>query len=349
MQITIKDVAEKAGVSSATVSNVINNKGKVSESTRRMVQNVISQLNYRPNASAQRRYQPAQQSIGMVIKELHNPYFADVIIGAQEAAEANGYGLMVTSSEGRRETENRVVDLFVDKDVNGIIINPLLDSQTDLSHLFELKRRNIPFVLLERVHGLRASIVDVDNAAAYREAVEYLIELGHERIIHLAGPDYSMHSDERIEGFRQAFFDAKLVFSKDFIVPAGARIEDGYHAGRQYFENTPVEEAPTAFVCYNDLVALGLLRALRERGVRVPEDVSIIGFDDIYLCAYAAVPLTTVRVPMREMGRCAVEVLIRQLEAGGNYSLEHVNLQAELTVRASTAPPTEIRNSGFVA
>ncbi len=338
MRVTIKDVADRAGVSSATVSNVINDKGKVSEATRRAVMDVIEQLNYRPTASAQRRYREVGKGIGLVIKEIHNPYFADVIVGAQLAAETAGYDLMVASSEGRRETEDRIVDLFIAQDVTGIIINPLLDSETDLSHLFELKRRNIPFVLLERVHGLRASLVDVDNATASRDAVRHLIEMGHEHIVHFSGPGYSMHSDERTEGFRQAFFDAQLVFRKDFIVPAGARLEDGYRVGKQYFGSIAPEDAPTAVMCYNDLVALGLLRALRELNVRVPAEVSVIGYDDINLCEYAEVPLTTMHVPKQEMGRSAVEMLIRQMESEGSYTLEQVLLQAELTVRASTAP-----------
>lgn len=339
MRITIKDVADAAGVSSATVSNVINDKGKVSESTRRIVLDAIEQLNYRPNASAQRRYQHASKTIGLVVKEIHNPYFADVIVGAQAAAESNGYELIVASSEGRRETEDRVVDVFIAKDVTGIVINPLLDDETDLSHLFEIKRRNIPLILLERVHGLRANLIDVDNVAASCEAVRYLIDLGHERIVHFTGPEYSMHSSERIEGFRQAFFEAQLVFSKDFIVPAGARLEDGYRTGLRYFENISAERVPTAVTCYNDLVAIGLMRVLRERGVRVPEDVSIIGFDGIMLGEYAATPLTTMRVPMKEMGRRAVELLIQQVDSGGDHALQQVILKAELTVRSSTAPP----------
>lgn len=338
MRITIKDVADRAGVSSATVSNVINDKGKVSESTRRQVLEVIDQLHYRPTASAQRRYKVAAKSIGLVIKEMDNPYFADVIVGAQEAAEAAGYEVMVASSEGRRETEDRVVDLFIAQDVTGIIINPLLDGETDLSHLFELKRRNIPFVLLERVHGLRASLVDVDNASASCEAAKHLIELGHERIVHFAGPGYSMHSAERTEGFRQAFFDAQMLFQNESIVPSGSHLEDGYRTGMDYFKGMGKQEMPTAVTCYNDLVAMGLLRALRELGLRVPADVSVIGFDGIALCEYIDVPLTTMHVPRRTMGRSAVEVLIQQMEAGADYTLEQVTLQAELTVRSSTGP-----------
>ena len=338
MGVTIKDVAAKAGVSSATVSNVINEKGKVSEPTRRAVLRVIEQLHYRPAASAQRRYRDEERSIGLIIKELSNPYFAEVILGAQSAAEEAGYQITIATSEGRRETEDLIVDLFIAQDVGGLIIYPLFDSETDLTHLFDLKRRKIPFVLLERVRGLRASLVDVDNKAACRDAVQYLISLGHERIIHFAGPGYSMHGDERAEGFRQAFFDAQLVFSPEFIVRSGARLEEGYRAGKAYFGSVASADAPTAVLCYNDLVAIGLMRALREQGLRVPEDVSIIGFDDIALSEYVGVPLTTMRVPKHRIGRSAVEVLIRQMESGGEYTVEHETLQAELIRRASTAP-----------
>jgi LacI family transcriptional regulator len=338
MRVTIKDVAEKAGVSSATVSNVINDKGKVSESTRRMVLDVIDELNFRPNASAQRRYQDAHKSIGLVIKEIHNPYFANVIVGAQEAAESQGYELIVASSEGRRDSEDRIVDLFVAKDVSGIIINPLLDGESDLSRLFELKRRNIPFVLLERVRGLRASLVDVDNAVAMRDAVRYLFGLGHERIVHFAGPDYSMHSEERIEGFRQAFFDEQMLYTRDLVRPAGASLSDGYESGLRYLAETSEDERATAITCYNDLVAIGVMRALAEKGVSVPSEISVMGFDDILASEYAAVPLSTMHVPKREMGRCAVELLIKHMELGGTHPLEHITLQAELKVRSSTAP-----------
>lgn len=336
---TIRDVAEWAGVSNATVSNVINEKGKVSESTRKTVLEAIEALNYRPNASAQRKLQSGgPNSLGLVVKEMHNPYFADVSVGAQEKAGEEGYAIMLSSSEGKRDTEGQIVDLFVEKDVDGLIINPLLDGDADLSHLFNLKRRNIPFVLLERVHGLRASLVDVDNVEAARAVTSYLIERGHEEVIHFAGPEYSMHSDERVEGFRHAFFDSELIYSEDYVVRAGARLEEGYRTGLEYFRGRSASERPTAVTCYNDLVAIGLLRALRELGVEVPGDVSVTGFDDVQTCKYAPVPLTSMGVPTKKMGRVAVELLIHQIEASGNPEPEEVNLDAEMTVRASTAP-----------
>jgi LacI family transcriptional regulator/LacI family repressor for deo operon, udp, cdd, tsx, nupC, and nupG len=330
-------------VSSATVSNVINDNGKVSETTRRAVLDVIEQLHYRPNASAQRRYRTFARNIVLVIKELHNPYFADVITGAQDAAEEAGYPVTVASSEGSRGAEDGIVDLLIGQDVSGIIIDPLLDSETDLTHLFELKRRRIPFVLLERVHGLRASLVGVDNATACRDAVRYLIQLGHEHIVHFAGPGYSMHSDERTEGFRQAFFESRLAFRQELVVPTGASLADGYRVGIACFGTDPASGMPTAVMCYNDLVAIGLLRALRELGLRVPEQVSVIGIDDIDLCAYASIPLTTVRLPRFEMGRMAVEMLIRQMKSGREYTIEQVTLEAGLVLRATTAPPVCVR------
>lgn len=343
---TIRDVAEWAGVSSATVSNVINNKGKVSESTRKKVRNAIQELNYRPNASAQRNLQQSpQRSIGVVVKEIHNPYFADVIVGAQRAANEKGYSLMISSSEGTRDTEEAIVELFVEKDVDGIIINPLLDRDADLSHLFDLKRRNIPFVLLEKVRGIRANLVDVDNVQALRDMTAYLFDLGHERIVHFAGPEYSMHSSERVEGFRRAFFDSQTVYSEDFVVRAGARLEEGYEAGLQYFEDRPPSERPTAVACYNDLVGMGLLRALRELDIDVPEEVSVTGFDNIKTCEYAPVPLTTMGVPTTVMGKTSVEVLIRHIEDSAQHEPEVVNLEVDMTVRDSTAPVQQTVNA----
>lgn len=343
---TIKDVAEYAGVSNATVSNVINDKGKVSESTRRTVLQAIEELNYRPNASAQRRLQQSsQKSIGMVIKEIHNPYFADIFVGAQEKASEEGYSLMLSSSEGIRNTEGEIVDLFVEKDVDGLIVNPLLDQDADISHLFDLKRRNIPFVLLEKVRGLRSNIVDLDNVEAAHEITSYLFDLGHKEVIHFSGPEYSMSRGERIEGFRRAFFDSKTVYSEDFVVNAGARLEDGYKTGLQYFQDLDVDERPTAVMCYNDLVALGLLRALHELDIDVPGEVSVTGFDGIKTGEYGSVPLTTMGVPTIEMGKKAAELLIRYIESSDQDEPEVFNLQLELIERASTAPLEQTVNA----
>ncbi len=333
---TIHDVAERAGVSIGTVSAVINRKETVSAGTRRRVLEAIEALNYRPSAAARRRLQPpSEKSIGLIIKEVANPYFGDIIIGAQEAAIARGYHVIVGSTERIYHLEQQLVELFIAKDVDGLIINPLQDDEADLSHLFEIARRNIPLVLIENVRGIQASMVDVDNVAASKSAVEYLIDNGHQRIVHFAGPRYSMHSEERIEGVRRAFSSQLLKFHDDDVVHVGARLEDGYRAGLEYFRSR-TEDRPTAVTCYNDLVAIGLIRALTELGLNVPEDVSVVGYDDIEMSSYLEVPLTTIRVPKREMGRRATELLIQHVEAVDAGTIEKVLLRAELIVRGST-------------
>jgi LacI family transcriptional regulator len=333
---TINDVARQAGVSKATVSAVLNDSGSVRSTTRDRVLGVIEQLNYRPSGMAGRARSRTGKSIGLVIKEIDNPYYAEVTSGARKQASESGYTLLVTSSEGEYDAERKAIELLQAKDVDGLIITPVLDDETDLSHLFELKRRNFPFVLLEAIRGVQASLVDIDNVKASRRTVEYLIGQGHTRIIHFAGAPYSMHTLERVDGVRHAYSESQLVFADEAIVPAGAHLEDGYRAGLEYFRDRPAEDRPTAVTCYNDLIALGLCRALSELGIRVPEDVSVVGYDDIQLLGYMPVPLTSVHVPKFRMGEIATQMLIRHLESKEALPPQKVFLEAELIVRRST-------------
>lgn len=334
---TIGDVAEQAGFSKATVSAVLNDAGTVKDSTRRKVNQAIDELNYRPRAAAQNGFQAdLNKSIGLIIKESSNPYFADVIAGARERGNEKGYTILSASSEGNYDYEQKIVDVFKNKDVDGLVVIPVLESGADLSYLFELKRRNFPFVLLEEVQGVQASLVDIDNEGASKMAVEHLLDRGHERIVHFAGPEYSMHSMERVRGIRQAFSESPLVFSEDLIVQAGARLRDGYQTGMAYFEEISGEKRPTGVTCYNDLVAVGLMRALRELGIDVPEEVGVIGCDDIELARYISTPLTSIRVPKFDMGYQAVDILIDQIESGQAVTPKKVHLNAELVQREST-------------
>lgn len=333
---TITDVARQAGVSKATVSAVLNDTGSVRSTTRDRVMAAMELLNYRQARLAGHRGAQPQRSIGLLIKELDNPYYTQVALGAHEYAEARGYTLVVASSEGSFEAERRAVELLQSRDVDGLIATPVLDDEGDLSHFYELKRRNFPFVLLEDVRGVRASLVDVDNEEASRRAVAHLIELGHTQIAHFAGPGYSMHSQERVDGVRRACSASHLIFTDDDIVPAGAHLEEGYNAGLAYFRDRPSDQRPTAVTCYNDLVAVGLYRALTELGLRVPDDVSLIGFDDLPLIEYLPVPLTTVRMPKERMGALAAELLIGHVEAREVTPPTRVLLEAPLIVRSST-------------
>jgi LacI family transcriptional regulator len=338
---TINDVAREAGVSKASVSAVLNHKPGVSDRTRARVQAVMERLNYRPTGPVLGRGPSGRRrSLGLIIKEMDNPYYTEVATGALAEGRKHGYTVLVASSEGDYEAEKEAVELMREQGVDGLIITPVLDEHADLSHLFELKRRNFPFVLLEEIRGVRASLIDIENTEASRRAVEHLIEGGHTRIVHFAGPEYSMHSRERVEGVYRAFSRSPQVFAEDAIVPAGAHLEDGYRAGLAHFRGRPAAERPTGVTCYNDLVALGVLRALAELGIRVPDDVSVIGFDDLAIVDYLAVPLTSVHVPKHEMGRRATEILIQHIEAREALPPVKEYLSGALVLRASTRPLT---------
>src|SRR5689334_1573773 len=256
---TITDVARQAGVSKATVSAVINDSASVKGSTRDRVLSAIDVLNYRPSQIT-RTTASKTKSIGLLIKEIDNPYYAEVVLGARAHANEQGYTLLVASSEGEYEAERRAVELLQAKDVEGLIATPVLDEHADLSHFFELKRRNFPFVLLEEVLGVRASLVDVDNRDASRKAVDYLIQQGHARIVHFAGPSYSMHSAERIDGVRDACSRSHLILTDGDIVEAGAHLADGYRGAIAYFRKRTAGARPTAATCHDDPAAAGVTR-----------------------------------------------------------------------------------------
>ena len=243
---------------------------------------------------------------------------------------------MSASSEGNYDTEQQIVDVFKNKDVDGLVIIPVLEKDADLSYLFDLKRRNFPFVLLEEVKGVQASLVDIDNEEASKMAAQHFLDEGHERIVHFAGPEYSMHSMERVRGMRQAFSESPHVFSDDLVVQAGAHLNDGYQTGKECFGDLPVEERPTGVICYNDLVAVGLMRALKELEIDVPGEVAVIGCDDIELAQYVSTSLTSIRIPKFEMGYRAVDILIDQVELDQTPAPEKIHLDAELVQREST-------------
>lgn len=345
---TIQDVADRAGVSKATVSAVINDKGTVRESTRTTVLEAIQDLNYRPRPAARRRLSTERvRSVGFVLREIANPYYSEIITGAESYLRERGYVTLVAATEGDFKAEQRIINLFTLKDVDGILLTPAMDGDTDLSHIFDLKRRNVSFVLLEEIRGVQASLVDVDNIEGAKSAVSHLIDLGHTRIVHFAGPEYSLHSQERLDGVRSAFSESKLIFSRDLVVPAGDSLKNGYRAGLEFFSEIPAEERPTGVTCYNDLVALGLCRALEELGLRVPDDVSVIGYDDLQLLEYVspASRLTSVHVPKFEVGRTAAEILHAEIEGKRTVTPRKVFLQAQLVVRDTTAvAPAEPRS-----
>jgi LacI family transcriptional regulator len=336
-RITIEDVARRAGVSKGTVSAVINARNSVKPETRDHVLEVMKQLHFRPQGIARNlRNGNQDKSIGIIIKDVNYPFYTAIASGVRDYANSKGYSLLIASSENNQQSEKRFSQLFAAKDIKGAIIAPLVEGTAEIEHLFKLKMINYPFVLLEDVSGIQANVVAIDNSQAIKKAVKYLMDCGHTRIVHFAGPPSSSHTEERIEGFRHAFSESTLAFHEDMIVSIGSRHEESYGNTLAYFKKKSRNEYPTAIVCFNDQQALAILTALKELAIRVPDDISIVGNDDISYARIYPVPLTTIRAPQREIGQRAAELLIRNIESSKLLPVERVLLETELIVRDST-------------
>jgi DNA-binding LacI/PurR family transcriptional regulator len=297
----------------------------------------MKELNFRPKGVARNLKNTSQdKSIGIIIKDLNYPFYTSIASGVKEYANSKGYSVIITSSENDHEYEKRFSHLFSTKDIKGTIIAPIVEGAAEIEHLFKLKMINYPFVLLEDVKGIQANVVAIDNLKAIKKAVKYLIDSGHTKIVHFAGPPNSSHTQERIEGFRHAFSERTLVFKKDMIVSIGSDYDESFEKTQEYFKNRKREDYPTAIVCFNDMQALAVMRALKELNISVPNDISIIGNDDIYYAQIYPVPLTTIRAPQHEIGIKAAEILIRNIEASSQLPIEKIVLDTELVIRESS-------------
>jgi DNA-binding LacI/PurR family transcriptional regulator len=336
-KITIEDVAKRAGVSKGTVSAVINAKKTVKPVTRDHILNILKELNFRPKGVARNLKNSNQdKSIGIIIKDLNYPFYTSIATGAKDYARNKGYSVIITSSDDNHECEKKLSHLFSTKDIKGAIIAPIVEGTAEIEHLFKLKMINYPFVLLEDVKGIQANVVAIDNIRAIKKAVKYLIENGHNKIVHFAGPPQSSHTKERIEGFRHAFSESTLVFNKEMIVSIGSHFDESFEKTIKYFKNRNKKDYPTAIVCFNDHQALAVMTALKKMNIQVPDDISIVGNDDIYYAKIYPIPLTTIRAPQHEIGEKAAEILIRNIESATLLPTERVVLDTEFIVRESS-------------
>ncbi len=334
---TIEDVAKRARVSKGTVSAVINAKNTVKPATRDHILEVMKELNFRPRGVARNLKNGVQErSIGVIIKDLNYPFYTSIANGVTDYANSKGYSVVISSSDDNNEREKQLSHLFSAKDIKGAIIAPVIEGTAEIEHLFRLKMINYPFVLLEDVKGIQANVVAIDNLKAIKKAVKYLIDSGHTRIIHFAGPLQSSHTQERIEGFRHAYSESTLIFHEDLIVSIGSHYDESYKKTLEFFKNKNSKDYPTAIVCFNDHQALAVMMALKELSIRVPDDISIIGNDDIYYAKIYPTPLTTIKAPQYDIGTKAAEILIRNIESSTLMAVERVVLETEFVVRDSS-------------
>lgn len=330
MTTTIADIARIAGVSIATVSRVINYPERVREKTRLKVLRVMEENNYVYNALAGGLVKSSTRTLGLIIPTINNPIFAVSTQGVQSAAAQKGYSLLLGSTEYEPKLEYDLIQLFLEKQVDGIIIpgTPL-----DKRSLKLLESRDIPYLITwETIEGNNISYVTFNNVTAAKQAVDYFISMGHHRIAMIAGLfEQTGRAQRRWMGYQAALEAAGIAYDETLVIQKEYSVSSGREAmGRLLKMKNP----PTAVFCGNDILAYGAIAAARELGFRVGENLGIIGFDDLEMSAVMDPPLTTVRIPGHEMGSRGAQELIGMIEGKNPGAVKYV-LETDLIVRKS--------------
>lgn len=335
MVVSIRDVAESAGVSVGTVSNVLNRPETVSADAAGRVLKVIDELGYVRNDAARKLRGGVSTTVGFVVLNGQNPFFNDVVRGAEDEASRHGIAVLYGNTDEDSRRERMYLDLFEEQQVRGVLISPYGDI---LPRLERLRERGIRAVLVDRFGGTsRFSSVSVDSVAGGRMAVEHLIDSGRRRIAFVGGPMDMRQVTDRLAGARVAADNALEDVQLEVLLTSEMTVEEGVAVGRRVLER-PRREWPDALFAANDLIALGLLQSLVAGGrMLVPDDIALIGFDDISFAAAAAVPISSIRQPSGMIGRTALRTLLEECDDAELIPRQTV-FQPELVVRRSTQP-----------
>ena len=330
---SVKDVAAAAGVSLGTVSNVLNRPDRVSPETREKVQRAMLDLGFVRNESARQLRAGTSRTLAYVMLDAANPFFTDVSAGIDEAAEAAGLSLVLCNSRNSAEREASHLTLLEQQRVQGLLVTPI---DPDSPTLDEVARRGTPVVVVDRTRADQSFCsVAVDDVLGGKLAIEHLVDRGHTRVAYVGGPAHLGQVRDRLEGAREAWAAAGRPDDSLTVVETSAMtVAEGREAGAR-LAGLPVRRRPTAAFCVNDLLALGLLQHAISSGVRVPEELGIVGYDDIEFAAAAAVPLTSVRQPRQLLGRTAAELVLDEA-TNPDHTHRQVLFTPELVARSST-------------
>lgn len=334
---TIKDVAKLAGVSTATVSNVLSGRRPVSAALADQVRRAVDALGYQPNTVARSLRDQRTHTIGVSVPDITNPFFNGVVRAIDIAAHAAGYQVLLVSNNERPEVERQRVDTLVARQVDGLVIAPRDD---DVAYADDLRRRRLPTVFLDRGSPtLPFDLVAVDNVAAAQAATRFLVGLGHRRIAALATSTELRNIRERLTGFRQALRDAGLSVDERLVAIPGLEARDAVPAARALLT---VDPPPTAVFCLTNNMALHAMRAIHALGLDVPRQVSLLSFDEVDWASAMEPELTTVAQPLTDLGRSAFDVLKARMD-GDDAPFVRLALSCQLIPRGSTAaPPTQV-------
>lgn len=332
---TIKDVATMAGVSYTTVSHVINKTRPVSTKVRGDVEAAIKRLNYIPSAVARSLKHQSTNTIGLLVSNSSNPYFAELAEGIEDTCYRAGYNVILCNSDDQPERQQAYVRVLLEKRIDGLIICSAGD---DLGMANHLRAAKVPVVILDRqVKGVNSDFIQVDHFKGAYMAIRHLLELKHKSIGCIAGPETTTVSSDRLNGYRKALSDAGAPFQTDWVVRGDFTAEGGYKAARILLKRAKV----TAVFAANDMMGIGFLRFAEEHGIRVPSQLSVIGFDGIDLGRYIYPALTTVGQSIRRQGKVAAATLLERIRKGGEGRVRRITIDPELIVRESTGAPAQ--------
>ena len=316
-----------------TVSRVINNSGYISQETRRRVEEAIAELGYVPNALARSLRFKQTKTIALVLTDITNPFFTTVARGVEDVASEQGFSVMFCNTDESPNEEANYLNVLVQKQVDGVLLVPARCSVDSVAFLQE---RSVPFVILDRhIDGVNVDTVRCDSEQGAYELMRHLLDLGHERIAILSGSLEVSTSADRVAGYRRAFAEAGLAHDPDLVFYGSFTQESGYRATQQALALTP---KPTAIFAANNFIAVGALRVIREMGLRVPEDISVVTIDDPLASLVIEPFLTVVAQPAYQMGREATSLLLDRLSGRDDNPPREIILPVECIVRRSSGP-----------
>ena len=326
--ITIGDVAKRAGVSKMTVSRAINNKGEITEATRHRILQVAEELGYRPSRVARGLATKKTMQLGLVVPDITNPFFSRIALGAQSAAWDHEYNVLLLNTMEQTEREQQILHLLEESQVDGIILcSPRLPDD-ELNHL--LAKQQSIVVINRQITDDRAGVIYVDDRGGAIQAVKHLVGRGRKKIGLLSGPANSVSGKQRVEGYIKAYRETGFPFNDQWQISC-----DPTHKGGEQAARTLLTEFPDmdSLLCYNDMVAIGALKACHAMQKTVPEDVAVIGFDDILLAAISNPKLTTLHVSKYDIGVAAFNMLLARMN--GEQSQAAIVFNQQLILRES--------------
>ncbi len=331
MSVTIKDIAKEANVSIATVSRVINNKSEgVGKETREKIRKIIKDLNYYPNRVARGMVTKQSNILGLILPDISNPFFPDLVRGVEDTASKSGYNIVLCNADNNKDKEASYIRVLKENNAAGIFyISVIKKNDNNLKLLVDGK---IPFVLMDRrINIENVPKVYTDNVTGMYEMADYLIKNGHRRIAYISGPKHNSSSDQRLKGYKKALSDTGITIDPDIIKVGDYKLE----SGRQHMQAL-IDEGNnfTAVACANDMMAVGALEVLKHKGIKVPQEISITGYDDIFMASVTSPKLTTVAQPKYKMGCIAAELLIKLVQ-GRQISRKEIILKPSLAIRES--------------